>query len=165
MVTATAAAWIGGITAAGGLALQVKGQQDQKEAAKKTAKAQRAFNAKQEQIAEVKSARARRSAFRQARRERGRLIAQSGGDGTLQSSSSITAAGGVGTQLGSNIGFQQTLETFGGQANIFAQSIADQQVASSEAKALTDLGGTIFSNAQNVSSFAKSPGGFFGMET
>lgn len=137
-----------------GVVQQQKGQKQQEKAAKKQAQAQAAFNAEQTRLAEIKAARERRNAFRLERRRRGEQIAGGVNDGIIDSSSFLTALGSSRTNLGSEIGFSQVLQTSGELSNFFQQEIANQQVKLNEGKANAALGATIFDNAQALGSFA-----------
>ena len=151
-----------------GLVVSAAGQQQQMAAAKKTAKAQARqanaqieFNKEQQKIAEARAARDRRNAFRQARASQANRVISAVNGGAFDSSSFLTASGSGQTNLGSNIGFANTLTTFGANANFFQQEIANQQVEignqginAAKGQAISGIGSTIFSNSAAIGGFA-----------
>lgn len=130
----------------GGL-LQLKGQQDQKKAAKKAEKAREAQFAAEQRIAEAKNTRAIREELRKARAARSMIINTGATSGTAGSSGVQGGAGSVVSQSGVNISDFGTIrqgQIAAGQAQVAYGSAMGQMA---QAQALGSLGGTIFNTA------------------
>ena len=133
----------GAVVAAGaGVASVVQG--------KKAAKAEEKSQETQQKINDLKTARERRSQVRQARAQRSEIVAGSGAGGTLQSSSSISAAGNVGTQLGSNLSFIDQTQKLSSQASIFNIQAAKASSNATLAKTVAGAGVATFKQAGGV---------------
>ena len=98
------------------------------EASREQAAAQRKAQEAQGRAAEVTAHRERIAAVREARIRAGELMSGAGNAGVGFESSGVTGAlGSIGSQLGSNIGYQNTMTGFAqaaGQANIQAANAA-----------------------------------------
>jgi hypothetical protein len=135
-----------GIAAIGAVA-GIKGGIDAKKAAGDQADAQEKSEKTQQKIRDLQAARERRTQVRQARAQRAEMVAGSGAGGTLQSSSSITGAGSVGSQLGSNLSFLDQTQGLAQQASIFNIQAASAGSRVASGQALQSLGGSLFANS------------------
>lgn len=140
------------LIAAASLATTVYSASEQKKEAKKAARAQEGI--RNEENARNKSQQMveRRQQLREERIKRARVLQASQNTGTAASSGETGAISSLGTQLGSNLGFNQSMVRSGERMSIFAQQAADAQTRQGSAAALgsfaqaaAPLAGSIFS--------------------
>jgi len=138
--------------AIGGFLMSAKGQADQKKAQKKALAADQEARASQQKQQDLESARERRRVLRQARIQRATVIQAGENQGVAGSSAVAGAISSIGSQTGSNLSFldQSAQNTANTNAALAGQSRA---LGAADAGAgLSQLGGTIFSNAGNIAS-------------
>lgn len=126
---------------------------EQKSEAKKAARAQTQI--RNEENARNKSQQMveRRQQLREERIKRARVIQAAQNTGTAASSGETGAVSSLGTQLGSNLGFNQSLIRSGERMSIFAQQASDAQGRQNNAAM---LGSLAISAAPLASSFGES---------
>lgn len=151
MPAATTIAIAGLAAAAGGTALNYKGQKDQ-------AAAQRRAEAIRERQMQVEADRARRDALRTAMRER----ALANASATAQGAYAGSGIGGGVAQIQSNAGYRvgavNTNEFFGEQLFRANEAFAQGGSVAAIGTGLTRLGSAAFTNAQTVGNIFQRPG-------
>lgn len=88
------------------------------------------------QIADVKAARERRRQIREARIARAEVETAAVATGTGGSSSAVSGAGNVGTQLASNLSFLDTVEGLEAGASLFREKASNRRASASEFEAV-----------------------------
>jgi hypothetical protein len=137
-----------------GLGVAAAGTYMQYQQGKKAAASQKKAMEMQQRIADVRSARERRTQYQQARIQRAAMLAgAAGGVGQTQSSSFITGRGSIGSQAGSNVSFLNQLQGYGQRANIFNMNALSYQTKASMWGGIAGLGTSMF-NMTGSSLFA-----------
>ena len=144
--------FIGLAIAAASAGFAVKSSLDQKAAAKKQAKAAKESARIQQVRADVAARRARKKQLRATRLRRAQIIQQGINSGAgLDSSTTVSAAGGVNTQFGANIGainesqgFARQIGTQESEINRQSGKIAQSQANNQIVQSIGNVGSSIF---------------------
>lgn len=125
---------------------------EQKSEAKKAARAQTQIRNEENAKNKAQQMVERRQQLREERIKRARVVQAAQNTGTAASSGETGAVSSLGTQLGSNLGFNQSMIRSGERISIFAQQAADAQTRQGNAamlgqfaQAAAPLAGSIFS--------------------
>lgn len=151
---AIGAAVVADVVSGLGAVQQHQGQKQQVKAAKRQAAAQARLNREQQRRDDVINARQQRNLIRRARIERAAAVNTGFASGLGDTSSLATGLGGLQSQLGSNLGFSNTLQTLGASSNVFRQQIGDAQSLGLEGKADAAFGAKLSDNASTIGGFA-----------
>ena len=119
-------------------AYSIKQQQESRSEQKKAAKEQGAANAE-------RAAAERRQQIREERIRRAQIEQASANTGTIASSGSMGATGGLSTTLASNLGFNLSQITHAGNISAFNQSAANSMGRAQTVEQLGSLATSIFS--------------------
>lgn len=139
-----------GLSAAGTAFSVYQGNQ----AAKDQKKAMKA----QQRASDLKAARERVQAVREARIRRASVVASAGQTGTGMSSGVAGGTGSIQSQLGGNLNFSLGQQALGREATSANISAAGHQADANMWSAVAGLGGSLIGNSQQVSSlFSPSP--------
>lgn len=127
------------IVAVASLTLTVAGMQQQGQAAKAQKKARNEEKARNtaQQMAE------RRQQVREERIKRARVMQASENTGTAGSSGELGAVSSIGTQLGANLGFNQSMIESGNRIGGYAQQAANAQSNASVFNSLAGMSGSV----------------------
>lgn len=106
----------------------------------------------------------RRQQIREERIKRARVLQSSANTGTTGSSGEVGAVSSISTQLGSNLGYNQSMINSGNRISAFAQQAADAQQSASIFSAIANnagdiatVGSSIFSGASAAPASAFDP--------
>lgn len=151
------------ILAAASLAVTAYSAVEQNKAAKEQAAAQKKVSEETTASNTARQMAERRQQIREERVKRARILASSEASGTTGSSGEIGAVGSLNTQLGSNVGSNQSAIQSGQRISVFQQQAADAQLDGQQAGALGSLanaaigvGGSIFSSGVSSTSSSTS---------
>lgn len=122
----------------GGLALPVQAREDQKSAERREGRAR----AEERKIRDIKNARERRRAIREARVQRAEIEAGAQASGTTSTSGAAQGVGTVGTQLAANLSFLDEVGARATSASLFRESAARKRSQAQDKQQLFDLGVT-----------------------
>jgi len=124
----------------------------------KAAKAQKKAREEQQAQNKAQQMQERRQQIREERIKRARIMQSAENTGTAGSSGEIGAIGGMSTQLGSNLGANQSAIRAGEQISLFSQQAADASsnaqmfsLISQTAPTIASFGQSIFSNPSTQS--------------
>jgi len=147
------------IIAAAALTATVYSVTEQKKQAGKQADAQNKIRNEDIASNKAKQMAERRQQIREERIKRSRVLAASEASGTVGSSGEAGAIGSMNTQLGSNVGTNQSMIQSGQRVSVFAQDAASAQLAGQQAgmfgqlvNAAAPVAGSIFSTSPSTSS-------------
>jgi hypothetical protein len=127
-----------------GAVASVAGTIQSGKASKKAAAARQRSLEAQRKIAEVKNARERRNAVREARIKRAQALSVGTQQGAGGSSGLTGATSSIGSQLGSGLSFLDTSKSLSNEANIFSQASAGYSSEANTWAGIAGLGSTIF---------------------
>lgn len=144
----------GAVIAGVGTYQQMEAAKDAKSDREQAANAQRQAQSEQRASQAAQAAAARRQQIREERVKRARIMQSSTNTGVSASSGELGAVGGLNTQLGSNLGYQQGQINAAGRISAFNQTAADF-LSSAENKmadasmwgGVAGLGMTVFNQA------------------
>ena len=145
-----------------GLALQVKGQADQRKAAKKAARNQKKAEQAEQRRNDLKVARERRKVASAARAARANVEQAAANSGAIGSSAPIGGSGAIASKGQAEQGFLQGTNDLAKESSIFRQRVVDASLDGQKGQAISAIGSTIFSNAGRISS---AGGSIFGGDT
>lgn len=111
--------------------------------------AQRKATSAQKKMRNLETARQRREQIRQARIARANIASGAVASGTERTSGAISGMGQIGTQLGSNLSF---MDSVGAQANIAGDAMSSANMWGGVA----NIGSSIFSNAGTLADLLPS---------
>ena len=130
---------IAAVTAVVGAGAAVVGTVQARSASKKAAAAQQQQN-------DLATARNRRQGIREAQLKRAQVIASAEGIGAGESSGAFGGVGGIGSQLGADLGF-------GSQQGALSNIITQQNLRAQNASGIASLGLTAFSAVGGIKAF------------
>jgi hypothetical protein len=136
-----------------GATAAVVGTIEQRKQGKRAAAARTRSEQTQQRIRDAQTARERRQQVRQARQQRAQIQSTAVGQSIQGSSSAVSGASQVGTQLGANLSFIDTVQGLSRQASIFNIDAANAQSNAAFAGSVAGLGTSIFNAAGGFSAF------------
>jgi len=145
------------IIAAVALTATVYSAQEQKKQASKQNEAQTKIRNEDIASNKAKQMAERRQQIREERIKRARVLATSEASGTVGSSGEAGALGSMNTQLGVNVGANQSMIQSGQRVSVFSQDAANAQLAGQQAamfgqlvNAAAPVAGSIFSTSPST---------------
>lgn len=130
--------------AAAGLVISAYGTSESIRQGKAAADAQKKMGELQQRQADIATYRERIQAVRQARTQRAAIEQQAQAQGVAGSSSATGATSSIASQQAANLSFLDQTQALSRQTSIFAQKAATAQSEAATAKAIGNIGGSIF---------------------
>lgn len=157
MAALSTLAIVGLAVSAAGVALNYSQQRKAQGLQEKAAYEQKKSNAQQSAMQAEQAAQERRQQVREERVKRSQILNQATLTGTADSSGELGATAGMSTQLGSNIGVNQSMILGGQNITGFSQNAANFQT---QAQSASNLGGLFGQVGGLGSSLFQSAGGW-----